>query len=197
MMSKTSLKPPVYSLDKKSARLLDWEQLAAAKEGDQAAWQQLTARHQPLLWKWLLHSCLQQDTATEIQQETWVRIYHVTPRHHAGSFRAYLFRIARNLLLKSLQRDHRLQDTELDLMATATAGPLNDLLRSDRDRWLTRALAALPGEQRDVLQLRFFGEQTLAEIAVVLAVPTGTVKSRLHYGISSCREYLTRRGVEL
>ncbi|MBL7033797.1 MAG: RNA polymerase sigma factor [Candidatus Delongbacteria bacterium] len=174
----------------------DWALLLQAKAGDEGAWRQLTARHQPSLWKWLLFSTRRRNSAEEIQQETWVRIFNVTPRHHAGSFRAYLFRIARNLLLKTSSLDKRLHEVEPDQLEATTTGPLLDLLRSERELWLTRALAALPPAQRDVLQLRFFGQQSLAEIAVILAVPTGTVKSRLHNGINSCREYLKLRGVE-
>jgi RNA polymerase sigma factor (sigma-70 family) len=175
----------------------DWELLLQAKAGDETAWQILTTRHQPLLWKWLLLSTRQRDLAQEIQQEAWVRMYHVTPGHHAGSFRAYLFRIARNLLLKSFEKKNRQRVGDLDELESTNHGPLNELLHSDRDRWLANALASLSSEQREVLELRFLGEQSLAEIAVVLALPLGTVKSRLHYGIGSCRKYLVKRGVEL
>jgi RNA polymerase sigma factor (sigma-70 family) len=185
------------SSNKQPFKVLDWELLLQSKAGDESAWQQLTSRHQPLLWKWLLLSTRKRDLAEEIQQETWVRMYHVTPSHHAGSFRAYLFRIARNLLLKTFAKEKREQSLDPDEWESTDSGPLNELLHSDRDRWLTMALASLPAEQRNVLELRFLGDQSLAEIAVVLAVPLGTVKSRLHYGISSCREYLERRGVEL
>jgi len=175
----------------------EWELLRRARAGEESAWQQLTDRIQPQLWKWLLLTCRQPDRAREITQAAWVRLYQAEVRDESGSLRAYLFRIARNLLLKGWQREQRRTELEPDQLTTPDDGPWEELVRAERDRWLLRALASLSPEQREVLELRFFGGHSLAEIAAVLAIPAGTVKSRLHYGLNGCRAFLEQKGVEL
>ena len=69
-------------------------------------------------------------------------------------------------------------------MAAFARDPFRSAL--DRDE-VGRALQALPAEQRAVIVLRFWRDLPLEEIADRLALPLGTVKSRLHYGLRTMR----------
>ena len=73
-------------------------------------------------------------------------------------------------------------------MAAEQAAPDWQLEQAEEAAQLRRALAALPDGQREVLELRFFGQASLEEIAKVLDCPLGTVKSRLHHGLEKLRQ---------
>jgi RNA polymerase sigma-70 factor (ECF subfamily) len=67
---------------------------------------------------------------------------------------------------------------------------LEQVLRLEEDGELVAALATVSAEQRRVLELRFFADLDLHEIALITSVPLGTVKSRLHRALTSLRQRL-------
>ena len=99
--------------------------------------------------------------------------------------RAWLFRIARNVAISSLRkgRDH----TE-PLGDVAERTDVEDP-RLDRMR---RAIAALPDALREAIELRLRQELTYEEMAAVLAIPVGTVRSRLHRAVQQLREAMRK-----
>ena len=74
-------------------------------------------------------------------------------------------------------------DSQEDGRPTAS----ESMLARESSERLRRAVADLPAEHRDVLLLRFFEDASLAEIAVALGIPVGTVKSRLHHALERLR----------
>lgn len=78
-----------------------------------------------------------------------------------------------------------------DLPEVATDGFAEKLEHSGDDK-LTAALAALPPQLRETVVLRYYEEKTLDEIAAILQVPPGTVKSRLHNARAVLNDFLTR-----
>ncbi|MCA9704976.1 MAG: sigma-70 family RNA polymerase sigma factor [Myxococcales bacterium] len=102
-----------------------------------------------------------------------------------ASFRAYLLGIARKQLLRHFEykrpRGTELPPSQLDLQDIRTS-PSGVMVRHDQQRLFLDALAPLPAEYREVLELFFWQDRTMPEIAEQLGVPLGTVKSRLHRG---------------
>lgn len=121
-------------------------------------------------------------TAEDLLQDTFVRVLR-RPDRLATSItpRAYLFGIARHVGLDALRRSK--PAVELTGTEIQPIHPEDERLEPMRE-----AIARLPEAQREVLQLKLQHELSYEEIADVLAIPTGTVRSRLHHAVRALRE---------
>lgn len=173
----------------------DWHCLDLACEGDEMAWRVLFHRYYPLLVR--MASCItgSRDTAHDLAQETFVRLLRARIKYRSGSFRAYLTTIAFRLALKERKRQSSKHELETLPQADGSPSPLELAIQNETDSLIFRAIQSLPGEQREILALRFFGEHSYEEIADITGVPVGTVKSRIFYAVKSCREKLKEQGV--
>lgn len=173
----------------------DWECFSRARQGDQAAWRELTARHQPRLAALALFVTGATAAVDDIVQETFVRALRARLRDRSGTVQGFLGTIAYRLAVKESQRAQRnivLEGLEFHDDAPT---PLESLLLRERDRHAAEAIAELSPEQREVLLLRLYAGRSYEEIARTLQVPLGTVKSRMFNAVKSCRESLRRKGV--
>jgi len=124
-------------------------------------------------------------TAEDLVQDTFVRALRNFDRvHNSVSPRAYLFGIARHVRLDALLRYRPLE--ELSDAATAEDGHSDD---APLDQMRT-AIAKLPPLHREPLLLKLQQELSYDEIAEVLGVPVGTVRSRLHYAVAALKQAL-------
>lgn len=125
-------------------------------------------------------------TAEDLLQETFCQAARRHDRLAAArSPRAWLYAIARNLAITALRRRRPTAPLPVELPADeSTPDPRLEPVRA--------AIAQLPNEQRETLELRLHGELTYEEIATVLNVPIGTVRSRLHNALrrlrAACRD---------
>jgi RNA polymerase sigma-70 factor (ECF subfamily) len=134
------------------------------------------------------------EAAEDLAQETMVRMWH-----RAGSFdparaelSTWLFAIARNLKIDTFRHDMRAALNADDFLLTAEepARPEDILIGSEaRDR-VQRAMKSLPAEQLDLVRLSFFEGRSHGEIAGLIGIPLGTVKSRLRLAFARLREKL-------
>lgn len=165
-------------------RHIDDEQCAArARSGDAGAFPELVRRYQDRVYRFLLRLTRSPDDARDLTQDTFMRAYqHLASWKHNAAFRTWLFRIARNAAFDLLRRGKVVEFVELDEDAPvedSADGPLAAVELRERYRMLEAALARLPTEQREILLLREIEELTYEEIAQVLELNPGTVKSRL------------------
>lgn len=173
----------------------DWDWLLRAQQGDETAWRVLINQHQPRLAAIALFITGSATAADDVVQETFVRALGARIKNFAGSVQGYLGTIAYRLALKEAKRSRR--DVTLDSVdyADPGCGPLDKILNDERDRLVTEAIGSLDTEHRDVLVLRFCGGKSYEEIADLLKIPLGTVKSRIFYAVKSCRDELREKGV--
>jgi RNA polymerase sigma-70 factor (ECF subfamily) len=127
------------------------------------------------------------DLAADLAAETFTRAFASRRSYDAarGDVRAWLFGIANNLVRRHY-RDEERRLRALAQMQIPAGEPATE------DVWIADALAALPGEERDVLLLFAWVELSYGEIAAVLEVPVGTVRSRLHRARAHVRAALQR-----
>jgi RNA polymerase sigma-70 factor (ECF subfamily) len=131
-------------------------------------------RHQPAL----------AGNAEDLLQDTFVRALKRIDRLQTSvSPRAYLFGIARHVCIDALRRLRALE--ELPANAPAMTQTTDERLEPMR-----QAISALPEKQRDPLLLKLQQELSYEEIAEVLAIPVGTVRSRLHHAVLHLRQTL-------
>ena len=120
-------------------------------------------------------------TAEDLLQETFVQaIRRIERLSQVVSPRAWLFAIARNVAATALRRRRVSGPLPIDLPAVE---PTED----QRLEEVRQAIAALPDAQREALELRLRGELSYEEIAAVLEIPLGTVRSRLHHALRRLR----------
>jgi RNA polymerase sigma-70 factor (ECF subfamily) len=154
------------------------------------------AEHYPSIYAYLRRR-VGASEADDIAAETFVRAYERRAGFSSarGSVRGWLFGIASNLLHHHWRRERRMlrayARSGVDPLAVPEADASDDRLDAGRQGpTIARALASLPGIEREVLALHTWAQLSHAEIASALGVAEGTVRSRLHRARKRMREQL-------
>jgi RNA polymerase sigma-70 factor, ECF subfamily len=135
------------------------------------------------------------QAAEDVVQETmlrgWQHAAELTPEH-AGS---WLHVVARNIAISGYQRRRRTRPREVPLDEN-TLPLIDDGLDQMVDAWLVAtALHSISAEHRAVIVELFYRRRTVAEVAALLGIPKGTVRSRCFYGLRALREELGKLGI--
>jgi len=171
-----------------------------AAAGDSAAFADLYDAFAPRVRRFLRHQVGSGDVAEELLQRTFVKMIEALPRYQPRGlpFGAWVFRIARNAVI-----DHRRTTRPVISLEAAAERPANvgDPVAlaergQDRDR-LRGALDALPDDQRQVLEWRFFAELSPGETAVLMGRSNGAVRVLQHRALVRLRELLEPAGLPL
>ena len=175
----------------------------AIGRGDQSAWRLLLGRHQTNVYNLCLKLVGSRDLAEDLAQDTLVKIVQNIRRFDGrAKFSTWLYRITMNVCLSRLRAekvrrhssldDHAGDDTPSPASRLAGREPdaWSDVKRGEQDRHLLSALSSLDPEQRAILLLRDTRDLDYDQIAEVLEVPVGTVKSRLFRARAALREAL-------
>lgn len=154
--------------------------LQAAKDGDVDAFAVLVRRHQGAVYRIALRMLGSEADAQDAAQETFVRAWRALGRfRHDSAVSTWLYRIVTRRCLDLIAA--RRPAVALDGGELAAGGdPAETAERRERLRAVTRAIAALPGDQRAALVLREFEGLSYEEVAHVLSISVGAVKSRIH-----------------
>lgn len=151
--------------------------------------------HAGPLWSYVVRLTGDRALADDIVQETLIRAWRKPSvlDQRESSARAWLFTVAHNLVVDATRRPHHRHERSTDAVPERITADETDALL---DSWLVAdALAALSIEHRAVIVHAFYLGRTLADIAIELDIPPGTVRSRLHYGLRALRLILQERGV--
>ena len=164
--------------------------------GEPEAFDDLIARWHGPLWSFVRRLTGDDDLAHDTLQDMWLRVLRgIASLRDGARLRAWLFGIARRAVMDRMRQKYRdacLVDDDVDAMAAADESwPSQRDLEALQDR-LTR----LPIAERELLTLFYLRELSLAELAEVLAIPIGTVKSRLFRARALLREQLTAQGID-
>lgn len=179
--------------------------VARCLAGEDAAWEQLVKAYTRRVYALCYRFTSSDSEAQELSQEVFLRVFRTLKsfRVGEGSFGVWLMRLSRNLLIDNYRRSRQDRSTE-SLEDHLGALPEGRALEGRAD-WLLAgreasealqgALQKLSPELREALILRDLEEMEYREIAEVLKVPEGTVKSRLNRGRAELARILRRRGV--
>lgn len=132
-------------------------------------------------------ACSNASDAEDLTQECYIRaLRNWRAFDGAGSRQAWLFAIARNAQVDWFRRRTR----ETRVLRSRADGQAQEVSKPARDdhEAIWRALDRLGADQREVIHLRFAVGLSYAEIATMLNVPVGTIRSRLHRGLETLRE---------
>ena len=164
------------------------EQIAA---GSKPAMQALFARHRTYVYRWLLRFVSNETLVEDLLSEVFLDVWRQAGRFQCrSSVSTWLMSIARH---KALSARRRRTDVELDeKIEAAIADPANDpevaLQEKDRGELVRRALMRLSPEHREVIDLVYYHEKSVDEVAHILDVPAATVKTRMFYARTKLAE---------
>ena len=165
----------------------DIQLVAASKNGDQEAFAQLVQRYQRLVFNLVYRMLQQYEEATEITQETFLAAWQGLPSFRGDArFPTWLYRIAYNCSLKQLELRKRDRALQVALEENKTLENANDEQREnaeldahERQILIQEHLSHLPAKYRIVLILRHLQDMTYEEMAEILTMPIGTIKTHL------------------
>ncbi|MEZ5402253.1 MAG: sigma-70 family RNA polymerase sigma factor [Bryobacteraceae bacterium] len=173
--------------------------------GDDSAWEDLVRAHTRRVYAICLRFTGSDGEAQDITQDVFLRVFQTlrTFRAGEGSFVVWLSRLTRNLLIDNYRRSKMqrasapIEDQLPMLEARATHGISTEgmLARREANEVLRSALTRLSPELREAVILRDLEELDYREIADVLQIPEGTVKSRLNRGRAELARVLRQRKV--
>ena len=160
-----------------------------AQSGDRGALEELLREAYGPLRRYVIYLA-GAELADDILQETSLQIFRKL-RHlrEPSVFRAWTFRIASRIAfaqMKSAQRWSPLDDAPVERLTTFDAG-----MGEPADEGFLELIERVSPASRAVLLLRYQQDLSLEEAAAILEIPVGTAKSRLHYGVTMLRKYLT------
>lgn len=167
----------------------DFDLLAAWQRGDRSAGSELFARYFPSVYGFFRAKLA--HLAEDLTQETFLRCEQSRAEFRAeGSFRAYIFAIARNLLYEHLRRGWNRAgraDFEEESLEDLVPSPSAILVAHEQDKVLVHALRRLPLALQITLEFYYVQRLRGNELARVLELPPGTVRSRIRRGVEHLR----------
>lgn len=161
------------------------------KRGDMGAFDALYVRYEGCLFGFLLSQLKNRADAEEVFHEAFLAaLRSPPPRLDGGAFRAWLFRVARNKALNRLRTAQRGARAVERLVDPGVAPAADEALATQElNQALDLAVQRLPPSLAEVFQLRSSG-LSYEEIAQILEIPLGTLKSRMHQVVGCLREEL-------
>ena len=171
------------------------ELIIQLQSGSLEALGELYDRHRQTVYRTALAITGDEDVASDLLQDVFLRLFRFAD--HIDNQRAlepWLYRMTANLAYTWLRRDRRwlrpLEDLA-DWLAGSARNATYEVVEL-QDDWsqVQKAVARLPLSQRVVVVLFYLNDLSLQEIAEILDVPVGTVKSRLHYGRLALKKML-------
>jgi len=179
--------------------------IARARGGDRAAFGALVKLYQRRAYGAAYSLVRNRDDALDLAQEAFVRAFRAMKGFNPElPFYPWFYRILRNLCLNHLAKRKRRGESSLDSLVEKGfdvleegVSPLEALNQNDLKRGLKAALGDLSPEHREILHLRHFQDLSYSEIAECLAIPQGTVMSRLHGARKALRKVLESGQTEL
>lgn len=175
--------------------------VAAAVDGDERAFEQLVERYQARLVNFLYRKVGNRESAHDLAQEVFIKVYGALDRFDPRyKFSTWMFRIGQNAAIDSLRRrrvklvqpvweDDSGEDHEREFESEGP-DPYDTSRNLERNRAIRRAIANLPDEYRELIEMRHYAEMSYAEIAELTELPLGTVKNKLFRGRNLLKEAL-------
>jgi RNA polymerase sigma-70 factor, ECF subfamily len=168
-------------------------------QGDRLAMQVLFARHHVRVYRFVLRLVGDPATAEDLISEVFLDIWRQAGRFEGRSaVSTWMLAIARFKALSALRRR---PDKELDEEAAAAIEDPSDdpevvIQKKDKGEVLRTCLSALSPEHREIIDLVYYHEKSVEEVAEIVGIPENTVKTRMFYARKKLAEMLKSAGVE-
>ncbi len=177
----------------------DTELMKRYAAGEEGAFQEIVSQYKDGLYGFLRRFLNRADLVDDVFQETFMQLYVSRDSFDPSKpLRPWLFTIAANKARDALRRTQRIDSNNLGSLFDSEEHSIDDVLdvldHDDHLPWdgliqdetaaaVRRVIARMPAKLREVLTLAYFNKFPYAEIAGILGIPVGTVKSRLHTAV--------------
>ena len=182
-----------------SEKLTDAELLASFAEGDEAAFRKIVSRYKNGLYAFLKQFLNYQDMVEDVFQETFLQLFTSMDSFDSSRpLRPWLFTIAANKAKDALRKQQRTAattigtiadsqemsfDDVLNALTSDSTMPYEELQQSETASRVGQVIANMPENLREILILAYFNKFSYKQMAQILSIPIGTVKSRLHTAV--------------
>jgi RNA polymerase sigma-70 factor (ECF subfamily) len=183
----------------------DNELMALILAGESQALEMLYKRYAANVYQTLLRAVQDRALAEDLVQEVFWRVWRQSTRFAAerGQVVAWLRVVARNVSIDELRRLRArpvlvradIEQSRLRELADDQADLLDTVIKQEQRHMIVTALQQLPFEQRQVIELNYFGGRSYQEIAAALNHPLGTVKTRARRGLHKLKQALAAEGL--
>lgn len=165
--------------------------ISRAKQGDKDAFGEIYSLFQKLIFRYIYFSTRNYELAEDLTQNTFFKAWRALPSISIsrGSFRAFLFTIARNLIIDWTRRKKELPLETIENFPSFE-DPEEDLIRKETREIVLQALSELTEDERQLITLRFFEELEYGEIAKVVGKKTGAVRVSTHRILKKLKKYI-------
>lgn len=169
--------------------------LHRAGRGDQAAFAELYDALAPMLYSIVLKIVRDRAQSEEVTQEAFVELWRLAPRYEAarGSVRSWAATLAHRRAIdrvRSEQASRNRVDKESQKRAPEAGDVAEQVVSSLEGVRVRKALERLTDMQRQAVELAYFGGHTYRDVAALLGVPEGTIKTRIRDGMIRLRDEL-------
>jgi RNA polymerase sigma-70 factor (ECF subfamily) len=174
--------------------LADEDLMQLVHDGEVRAFEVIFDRHAGAAFSLAYRMCGRRPTAEDIVQDAFLSVWRTGARYDRarGSVRSWVLSAVHNRAIDAFRREgvrdrRSVSDEGLAERVPAAERTESEVERRDDARAVRKALDELPPDQRQVIELAYFGGFTHSEIAEMLQLPAGTVKGRMRLGLSKLR----------
>ena len=173
--------------------------IARIAGGDRLAMQVLFARHHVRVYRFVLRLVRNEATAEDLISDVFLDIWRQAGKFEGRSaVTTWMLGIARFKALSALRRrqEDELDDETAERIEDQSDDPETALSKKDTGAVLRECLTKLSAEHREVIDLVYYHEKSVEEVAEVVGIPEATVKTRMFYARKKLSELLKQQGVE-
>ena len=167
--------------------------------GDRLAMQVLFARHHVRVYRFVLRLVRDESTAEDLISEVFLDVWRQAGRFEGRSaVSTWLLAIARFKALSALRRrpDEELDDETAAAIEDPSDSPETALEKKDKSAIIRKCLTGLSAEHREIIDLVYYHEKSVEEVALIVGIPENTVKTRMFYARKRLAELLKAEGIE-
>lgn len=173
--------------------------IARIAGGDRLAMQVLYARHHVRVYRFVLRLVRNEATAEDLISEVFLDVWRQAGKFEGRSaVSTWMLSIARFKALSALRRksEEELDDDTAGAIEDHSDDPEVTLAKKDKGSALRQCLAGLSAEHREVIDLVYYHEKSVEEVAKIVGIPEATVKTRMFYARKKLSELLKENGID-
>ena len=167
--------------------------------GDRLAMQVLFARHHVRIYRFVLRMVRNEATAEDLISEVFLDVWRQADKFEGRSMvSTWMLSIARFKALSAMRRrgEEELDDETVDAIEDQADDPEVALAKKDKGAVLRQCLAKLSTEHREIVDLVYYHEKSVEEVAQIVGIPEATVKTRMFYARKKLSELLKEQGID-
>lgn len=173
--------------------------IARIAGGDRLAMQVLFARHHVRVYRFVLRLVRNESTAEDLISEVFLDVWRQAGKFEGrAAVSTWLLAIARFKALSALRRkpEQELDEETAEAIEDASDNPEVALQKKEKGELLRECMSSLSAEHREIIDLVYYHEKSVEEVAAIVGIPEATVKTRMFYARKKLSELLKAQGIE-